>query len=130
MTGEVQIALTGPGTEESMLTNDQEVKFKEWLEAKGYDYHDPKTGAGTAIMGTPALELFPDDDWLSLDDKIKRCDNITAIGFVDENLNIIQDKSRRYDYTWQEQYELEQKMFEHEPNTKLSHILTETAKPW
>ena len=134
MTGEVQIALTGPGAEESMLTHDNELKFKKWLEERGYDYNDPKVGAGTAIMGTPALELFREPCnpllWMSLDNKIKRCDNITAIGFVDEELNIIQDKSRRYDYTWQEQYELEQKMFEHNSDTKLSHILTETAKPW
>lgn len=131
MTGECNICLTGPGTNGgSMLSEPREREFKTWLAERGFDYHDPKVGAGYAVMGTPAMELFPDEDWKTLDDKIKRCDNITAVGFVDRSGNIQQHKSRRYDYTWQEQYAAEIAMFEHDSDSQFSHIKTETTKPW
>ena len=44
--------------------------------------------------------------------------------------NIQQHKSRRYDYTWQEQYAAEIAMFEHDSDSQFSHIKTETTKPW
>ena len=118
MTGEVQICLTGPGTEHSLYVHDKQSGFVKWLEDRGLDYNDPRVGAGDAIMGTPALELFPELTWQDLDAIIKKCDNITAIGFVDSNLNILENKSTRYDYTWQDQYEAEQKMFSIDPNAR------------
>ena len=118
MTGEVQICLTGPGTEYSLYSHDKQSGFVKWLEDRGLDYNDPRVGAGDAIMGTPALELFPDVSWQALDDIIKKCDNITAIGFADKNLNVIPSKSTRYDYTWQEQYKAEKKMFSIDPNAR------------
>ena len=118
MTGEVQICLTGPGTEYSLYVHDEQSGFVKWLEDRGLDYNDPRVGAGDAIMGTAALELFPDVSWQALDEKIKECDNVTSIGFVNSSLNIIESKSTRYDYTWEEQYEAEQKMFSIDPNAR------------
>ena len=118
MVGEVQICLTGPGNELDLYRMDEESGFIKWLEDKGYDYNDPKTGVGDAVMGMPAFELFPDDSWQSLDIIIKECDNITAVGFVDSDLNIIENKSTRYDYTWQEQYTAEKLMFSKDHNSR------------
>jgi hypothetical protein len=118
MSGEVQICLTGPGNELDLYRMDEESGFIKWLEDKGYDYNDPKTGVGDAVMGMPAFELFPDDSWQSLDIIIKECDNITAVGFVDSDLNIIENKSTRYDYTWQEQYTAEKLMFSKDHNSR------------
>ena len=109
MTGEVNISLGGPGPGAGVVwplpLEGDELEFKNWLEANGWDYHDPKLAIGTAIIGMVDFSLYPNQKWEDLDFLVKRCDNVTAIGFVDEKFNIV--KSQRYDYTWQEQYQSE-----------------------
>ena len=109
MTGEINISLAGPGVGQGIITpvplEGEEMIFKEWLESKGWDYHDPSLCIGTAIMGQVDFSLYPGSTWKDLDSLVKRCDNITEIGFVDENMNKV--LSQRYDYTWQEQYQAE-----------------------
>jgi hypothetical protein len=109
MTGEVNISLGGPGpgpgaTWPIPLEGD-ELEFKNWLESNGWDYNDPKLCIGTAIIGMVDFSLYPNQKWEDLDFLVKRCDNVTAIGFVDENMNVV--RGQRYDYTWQEQYQME-----------------------
>ena len=128
MVGEVQICLTGPGNDTDIYKYDEKIGFVKWLEDRGFDHSDPRAGAGDAVMGMPALELFPDDSWQSLDKIIKECDNITAIGFVDSDLNIIKNKSTRYDYTWQEQYTAEQLMFSIDPDAQWFTMLLHKQK--
>lgn len=132
MTGECNVCLTGPGIDDKPMIDwiPGEKEFAKWLEERGFDYEDPKVGAGYAVMGKPAFELFPDDTWQTLDDKIKRCDNITAIGFCDRSLNVCETRSYRYDYTWQEQYKAECKMFKQNKweNTAMHKI--KTNKGW
>ena len=109
MTGEVNIVLGGPGPGQGVihptLLEGPELEFKNWLEANGWDYYDPKLAIGTAIIGMVDFSVYPDQSWEDLDYLVKRCDNVTAIGFVDENMNIV--KGQRYDYTWQQQYQME-----------------------
>lgn len=113
MTGEVNIELGGPGCGQGKIIpvplEGKELEFKEWLESKGWDYHDPRLCIGTAIMGMVDFSLYPGLNWDDLDFLVKRCDNVTEIGFVDENMN--KTISRRYDYTWQEQHAGELEFF-------------------
>ena len=113
MTGEVNIELRGPGCGQGKIIpvplEGKELEFKEWLESKGWDYHDPRLCIGTAIMGIVDFSLYPGLNWDDLDFLVKRCDNVTEIGFVDENMN--KTISRRYDYTWQEQHAGELEFF-------------------
>lgn len=106
MTGEVNLQFGGPGPGQGEIwpirLEGEQLKFKEWLESHGWDYDDPRLCIGTAIMGMVDFSLYPDLGWEDLDFLVKRCDNVTEIGFVDENMN--PTISKRYDYTWQEQY--------------------------
>jgi hypothetical protein len=113
MTGECNIELSGPGVGQGKIVTvpleGRELKFKVWLESNGWDYHDPKLCIGTAVMGMVDFSLYPGLNWNDLDFLVKRCDNVTEIGFVDVNMN--KKISKRYDYTWQEQHAGELKFF-------------------
>ena len=65
--------------------------------------------------------------WKTLDAKIKACDNVTAIGFVDSRLTVISTRSCRYDYTWQEQYKAEQEMFEQDHESPYNKVRIDTG---
>lgn len=103
MTGECNICFFGPGNNNPFPTDGKELEFKNWLEANGWSYDDPELCIGNAVIGEVDFSLYPNiSSYLMLDRLIKRCDNITEIGFVDENLNKV--ISQRYEYTWQDQY--------------------------
>ena len=113
MTGECDIELNGPGQGQGKIVSvpleGEELKFKEWLESKGWDYHDPKLCVGKAVIGMVDFSLYPGLNWNDLDFLVKRCDNVTEIGFVDVNMN--KTINKRYDYTWQEQHAGELEFF-------------------
>ena len=134
MTGEVNICLSGPGelealTPGNMLDDPREQAFAAWLKERGFDYNDPKVGAGFAHMGEIAWEAMglKRSQWKTLDAKIKACDNVTAIGFVDSRLTVISTRSCRYDYTWQEQYKAEQVMFEQDHEAPYNKVRIDTG---
>jgi hypothetical protein len=104
MTGECNICFFGPGNNDPFRLEGKELEFKTWLETNGWSYDDPELCIGNAIIGEVDFSLYPDiSSYLDLDRLIKQCDNVTEVGFVDENLNKV--ISQRYDYSWQEQYE-------------------------
>jgi len=110
MTGEANLNFfywAEPGANRSLDTSPREEEFKEWLKSNGRDYNDPTLAVGYAEIGKVDLTLYQ-ETWLELDAKIRKYDNVTEVGFVDENFDIV--VSQRYDYTWQEQYQAQLKM--------------------
>lgn len=103
MQGEVNINFIplAPGTDYPLDLDVNEVVFREWLVENGRDPDDPTLALGTACMGQVDLSLYT-ETWQELDAKLSLLDNVTEIGFVDSDFNTI--VSKRYDYTWQEQY--------------------------
>lgn len=110
MTGEANLNFftwAEPGSNKPLDTSPKEEEFKEWLKSNGRDYNDPTLAVGYAEIGKVDLTLYQ-ETWLELDAKIRKYDNVTEVGFVDENFDIV--VSQRYDYTWQEQYQAQLKM--------------------
>lgn len=104
MTGECNLnffSYHAPGSNRPLNDNASEQQFIDWLTEMGRDYNDPLLAIGYCEIGSVATEIYP-ESWLELHDIILQYDNVTEIGFVDENLDVI--VSQRYDYTWQEQY--------------------------
>lgn len=103
MTGEGNFNFFGfpPGSNIPLDQNSREEDFKKWLSDSGRDYNDPYLAIGFAEIGKVDLSLY-EETWQELDTIIKKYDNVTEIGFVDENFDVV--VSKRYDYTWQDQY--------------------------
>lgn len=103
MQGEININYIplAPGIDRPLHLNFKEIDFKNWLIKNGRDYNDPSLAIGTACIGQVDLSLY-DETWQELHGKILLLDNVTEVGIADQSLNTIM--SKRYDYTWQEQY--------------------------
>jgi hypothetical protein len=103
MQGEININYIplAPGNDHRLDFNIKEIDFKNWLTKNGRDYDDPSLAIGTACIGQVDLSLY-DETWQELHEKILLLDNVTEVGIADQSLNTIM--SKRYDYTWQEQY--------------------------
>ena len=54
----------------------------------------------------------------------------SAIGFCDRSLNVCETRSYRYDYTWQEQYKAECKMFKQNKWENTAMHPMKTNKGW
>jgi hypothetical protein len=90
-----------PGINLPLDFSTREQDFKDWLARNNRDYYDPSLTVGTACIGQVDFSLYS-ETWEELDVKVRKYDNVTEFGFVDENFNTV--VSKRYDYTWQEQY--------------------------
>tara|TARA_B100000497_G_C7693011_1_gene422029 strand:+ start:2454 stop:3605 length:1152 start_codon:yes stop_codon:yes gene_type:complete len=103
MQGEMNINFIpfSPGVDRHLDLDVREIAFRDWLVKNGRDPDDPTLALGTACIGQVDLSLYT-ETWQELDAKVSLLDNVTEFGFADENLNTI--VSKRYDYTWQEQY--------------------------